>query len=44
MSLDFLSIFDTEHEAFIDACERVSLSSPVPSCPGWSVGDLLYHL
>ena len=44
MSLDFLSIFDSEHEAFIASCERVPASAKVPSCPEWSVGDLLYHL
>jgi len=44
MSLDFLSIFDSEHEAFIASCERVPVAAKVPSCPEWSVGDLLYHL
>jgi uncharacterized protein (TIGR03083 family) len=44
MTLNWLSIFDTEHEAFIASCERASVGAPVPTCPGWSVGDLLYHL
>lgn len=42
--LDFFDIFDREHEAFIAACERVSPSASVPGCPGWTIGDLLYHL
>jgi len=41
---DFLSIFDDEHERFLAACERAGTAAPVPTCPGWSVGDLLYHL
>jgi uncharacterized protein (TIGR03083 family) len=41
---DFLRIFDTEHEAFLASCERAGMGVAVPSCPGWSVADLLYHL
>ncbi|MEN9643977.1 MAG: hypothetical protein RL238_646 [Actinomycetota bacterium] len=41
---ELLRIFDDEHAAFLAACERAGTSTPVPSCPGWSVGDLLYHL
>jgi uncharacterized protein (TIGR03083 family) len=44
MTLNWLSIFDAEHEAFVASCERSSVSASVPTCPGWSVGDLLYHL
>jgi uncharacterized protein (TIGR03083 family) len=31
-----------ENEAFADACER-DVNAPVPTCPGWSVLDLLAH-
>ncbi|MEI8239519.1 MAG: maleylpyruvate isomerase family mycothiol-dependent enzyme [Actinomycetota bacterium] len=41
---DFLRIFDIEHEAFLASCERAGSVAKVPSCPGWSVSDLLYHL
>ena len=41
---DFARIFDTEHEAFLAAGERAGLATAVPSCPGWTVADLLYHL
>lgn len=41
---EFSDRFDTEHEAFLDACERAGVGAAVPSCPGWTVGDLLYHL
>lgn len=41
---EHLRTFDDEHEAFLAACERAGTSAAVPSCPGWSVGDLLYHL
>jgi uncharacterized protein (TIGR03083 family) len=41
---EFFRIFDDEHELFLAACERAGLSAPVPSCPGWKVADLLYHV
>lgn len=41
---DLLRTFDAEHDAFLAACERAGVSAEVPSCPGWTVGDLLYHL
>jgi uncharacterized protein (TIGR03083 family) len=41
---DFLDLFDREHEQFIAACGRAGLGAPVPSCDGWNVGDLLYHM
>jgi uncharacterized protein (TIGR03083 family) len=43
-SAQLLHIFDTEHEAFLVACEQAGPSAPVPSCPDWTVADLLYHL
>lgn len=41
---ELLRTFDVEHEAFLAACERAGTAAPVPTCPGWTVGDLLYHL
>lgn len=40
----FLHAFDAEHEAFLVACDRAGTAAAVPSCPGWTVADLLYHL
>ncbi len=33
---------ETENQAFADACER-DLTADVPTCPGWTVLDLLAH-
>lgn len=41
---DLFHWFDTEHEAFLAACERAGATAQVPSCPGWTVADLLYHM
>ncbi|MFZ4718855.1 MAG: maleylpyruvate isomerase family mycothiol-dependent enzyme [Ilumatobacteraceae bacterium] len=41
---DLFHWFDAEHEAFLAACERAGASAQVPSCPGWTVADLLYHM
>jgi uncharacterized protein (TIGR03083 family) len=41
---EFLISFDAEHDAFVAACARAGMAAAVPSCPGWTVGDLLYHL
>ena len=41
---DHLHHFDQEHERFVAACRRAGVAASVPSCPGWSVGDLLYHM
>jgi len=43
-SASFLAIFDAEHDALLDASARAGVAAPVPSCPEWNVGDLLYHL
>lgn len=40
----FLQIFDAEHEEFIAACEHAGMDAEVPSCPGWKVSDLAYHM
>ena len=31
-------------EGFVRATQELDLGAPVPSCPGWSVGDLVRHL
>ncbi len=41
---EYLQIFDAEHEVFIAACEAAGMDAEVPSCPGWKVGDLVYHM
>lgn len=41
---DFLAIFDTEHEALVEACEAAGTQAAVPGCPGWTVADLMYHM
>jgi uncharacterized protein (TIGR03083 family) len=43
-SSTLLAIFDAEHDALLEACARAGVAAPVPSCPEWKVGDLLYHL
>ena len=30
--------------AFADAAERAGLAAPVPTCPGWTVADLVWHV
>ena len=41
---EFLVAFDRDSAAFVDACEVAGLSAAVPSCPGWTVADLLWHV
>ena len=41
---EFLLAFDRDSAAFVDACEVAGLTASVPSCPGWTVADLLWHL
>jgi uncharacterized protein (TIGR03083 family) len=41
---DFIVALDRDSAAFIDACAVAGLTMPVPSCPGWNVADLLWHL
>jgi uncharacterized protein (TIGR03083 family) len=39
-----LDALDRDSAAFVEACEVAGLSTPVASCPGWTVADLLWHL
>lgn len=41
---ELIAAFDRDSAAFLDACEVAGLTTPVDSCPGWSVADLLWHL
>lgn len=41
---DYLRAIADESAALLDAAERAGLDAPVPSCPGWSVADLLGHI
>jgi uncharacterized protein (TIGR03083 family) len=41
---DFLVALRRDGAAFADACDRAGLATSVPSCPGWTVSDLLWHL
>lgn len=44
MVLDFVGVTDRETGRFIEAARRGRLGDDVPSCPGWSVADLVAHL
>ncbi|HXY90953.1 MAG TPA: maleylpyruvate isomerase family mycothiol-dependent enzyme [Acidimicrobiia bacterium] len=41
---DYLTAITRESAALADAAERAGLDAPVPSCPGWDVGDLVAHV
>ena len=41
---EYLAALDRDASAFVDACEVAGLTTEVPSCPGWTVADLLWHL
>jgi uncharacterized protein (TIGR03083 family) len=40
----YLDALATESAAFADAVASCPLSAPVPSCPDWTVEDLVFHL
>lgn len=41
---EFLLALERDSAAFVDACEVAGLTAGVPSCPDWTVADLLWHL
>ena len=41
---DYLTALARDGAAFADACEAARMDTPVPSCPEWSVADLMWHL
>jgi uncharacterized protein (TIGR03083 family) len=40
----YLECLAADYGDLRDAAAAVDLTAPVPSCPGWSVADLVYHL
>lgn len=42
--IDYLTAISTESSRFSHLIRNTSLEAPVPSCPGWSVADLAWHL
>ena len=41
---DYLRAIADESAVLLAAADRAGLDAPVPSCPGWSVADLLGHI
>jgi uncharacterized protein (TIGR03083 family) len=41
---EYLEAITRESTALADAAERAGLDVPVPSCPGWTVADLVAHV
>jgi uncharacterized protein (TIGR03083 family) len=41
---DHIACLRSEGELLAEAAERTGLSTPVPTCPGWRLRDLLAHL
>ena len=41
---EYLDAITRESGALADAAERAGVDAPVPSCPDWTVADLLAHL
>jgi uncharacterized protein (TIGR03083 family) len=45
MSIDHLAVLESASRSFTEAVSRPgALARPVPSCPEWTVGDLVDHL
>jgi len=42
--IDFLHFLSTESARISDCARNGDLQSVVPSCPGWTLGDLVWHL
>ena len=40
----YLAAIEAESAAFYAALAAMPMNAPVPSCPGWAVEDLLFHL
>lgn len=41
---DFIQALHRDGAAFADTCEAAGLDALVPTCPGWKVADLVWHL
>lgn len=44
MSIDFVEAIRRESTLLADVAGKLPLETPVPSCPGWTLGDLVGHL
>lgn len=42
--MEHLTLINTETDRFIAALRQVDADAPVPTCPEWTAGDLLWHL
>jgi uncharacterized protein (TIGR03083 family) len=40
----YLDCLSADHGDLRDAAAAVELTAPVPSCPGWTMSDLIFHL
>ena len=40
----YLECLATDYGALRDAATAVELTVPVPTCPGWTMGDLVFHV
>ena len=41
---EYLATFAAENARFISAAQASGFNAPVASCPGWNVGDLVFHV
>jgi len=44
VNFDYLTSIESDGRALIDIAARNDLDLPVPTCPGWTLGDLLSHV
>lgn len=44
MAIDYVELVRTDSAALVAAANSGPLDAPVPSCPGWTVADLLAHI
>ena len=44
MSFDAVDVIRSESRRFADVLATLSPETPVPTCPGWTAADLLWHL
>src|SRR3990170_566837 len=43
-TLDYLTHLRRESDRFLECLQGAEPTAPVPSCPGWTASDLLWHL
>jgi len=44
VNFDYLTSIEANGKALVDIAARNDLDVPVPTCPGWTLGDLLAHV